>query len=75
MELTREQFRAIIFYNFRRGFNCGRRSLKCEVRKGPSKTAVASENIDAVRELIMQDHHVTYRKIEASLSISSNSIH
>lgn len=32
-------------------------------------------NIDAVRELIMQDHHVTYHEIKASLCISSNSIH
>ena len=34
-----------------------------------------SENIDAVRELIMPDRHVTYREIEASLGISSTSIH
>ena len=34
-----------------------------------------SENIDAVRELIMQDRHVTYREIKASLGISSTSIH
>ena len=83
MELTREHFRAIIFYNFRRGlsrqecidelkslfgdkapsystvknwfneFNCGRRSLKDEVRECHPKTAVVPENIDAVRELIM----------------------
>ena len=33
------------------------------------------ENIDAVRELLMQDRYVTYREIEASLGISSNSIH
>ena len=56
-------------------FNCGRRSLKDEVREGRPKTAVVSENIDAVRELIMQDRHVTYREIEASLGISSTSIH
>ena len=56
-------------------FNCGRSRLKDEFREGPPKTAVVSENIDAVRELIMQDHQVTYREIEASLSISSTSIH
>ena len=39
-------------------FNCGRRSLKDEVLEGRQKTAVVSENIDAVRELIMQDRHV-----------------
>ena len=50
-------------------FNCGRRSLKYEVRKGPAKTAFVSENIDAVPELIMPDRHVTYREIELSLGI------
>ena len=38
-------------------FNCGRRSLKDEVREGPPKTAVVSENIDAMCGLIMQDCH------------------
>ena len=35
------------------------------------------ENIDVVRELIMQDRHtvVTYREIKASLGISFTSIH
>ena len=77
MELTREHFRAIIFYNLRRGlsrqecidelksllrdkapsystvkswfkeFNRGRSSLKDEFRKGPPKTAVVPENINA----------------------------
>ena len=56
-------------------FNRGRRSLKDEDREGRPKTAVVPENIDAVRELIMQDRHVTYREIEASLGISSTSIH
>ena len=56
-------------------FNCARRSLKYEVREGRPKTAVLWGNIDAVRELIMQDCHVTYREIDASLDISSTSIH
>ena len=55
-------------------FNCGRRSLKDAVRKGRSKTAVVSQNIDAVRELIVQDRHVTKRETEASLGISITSI-
>ena len=64
MELSREHFRAISFYNFRRGLsrqecidelkssnvkNWFRRPLLDEVREGRPKTAVASENIDAVR--------------------------
>ena len=49
--------------------------LKDEVREGHPKTAVVSENIDVVRELILQDRHVAYREIEASLDISYTSIH
>ena len=49
-------------------FNRGRSSLKDELSEGPPKTAVVADNIDAVRELIMQDRHVTYREIEASLA-------
>ena len=40
-------------------FNRGRRSLKDEVREGRPKTAVVSDNIDAVRELIVQYRFVT----------------
>ena len=60
------------FNEFKRGW-C---SLKDEVREGPPNTAVVSENIVAVRELIMQERNVTYRAIEAGfLGISSSSIH
>lgn len=105
MELTRESFRAMIYYDFRVGlsqqqcfdrlhsafgdeapsvqtiynwfneFKRGRRSLKDESREGRPKTAVVPENIDAVRELIKEDRHVTYREIEASLGISPPAIH
>ena len=56
-------------------FNFGRRSLKDVVREGPPQTVVVPENIDAVRKLITQDRHVTYREVEASLGFSSNSTH
>lgn len=105
MELTRESFRAMIYYDFRVGlsqqqcfdrlhsafgdeapsvqtiynwfneFKRGRRSLRDESREGRPKTAVVPENIDAVRELIKEDRHVTYREIEASLGISPPAIH
>lgn len=104
MELTRENFRAMIFYNFRRGlsrqeclnelvstfgdeapskttvnrwyqeFSLGRRSLQDEFREGRPISIVLPETIDAVRELIKQDRHVTYREIEAFLGISMTSI-
>lgn len=105
MELTRENLRAMIFYDFSRGltqqqsvdqlaltfgeqapsratvfrwyleFDRGRTSLQDEFREGRPKSAVLPQTIDAVRNLIMQDRHVTYLEIEASLSISSTSIH
>ena len=56
-------------------FNCGRRSPKDKVREGLPKADVVSENSAAVRDLIVQDRHVTYRGIKASLGISSTSIH
>ena len=105
MELNRKHFRAIIFYNFRRGltqqqcidelnsifgneapsrisvyrwygeFNQGRNSLQDELRESCPKSVVVPETIDAVRQLILQDCHVTYRVIEKILGISGTSIH
>ncbi|CAH1959522.1 unnamed protein product [Acanthoscelides obtectus] len=104
MELNREHFRAIIYYNFQRKlsqqeclaellsvfgneaphqstisrwygeFKRGRVSLSDDPKVGAPKTAVTLENVDAVRKLIIQDKHVTYREIEASLNISKTSI-
>ena len=105
MELNREHFRAIIFYNFRCGltqqqcidelysifgdealsrtsvyrwygeFNWGCILLQDEFREGRPKSVVVPETIDAVHQLIFQDHHVTYREIETTLAISGTSIH
>ncbi|CAH2005212.1 unnamed protein product [Acanthoscelides obtectus] len=104
MELNREHFRAIIYYNFQRQlshqeclaellsvfgneaphqstisrwyveFKRGRVSLSDIPGVGAPKTAVTQENVDAVRKLIIEDRHVTYREIEASLKISKTSI-
>ncbi|CAH1980919.1 unnamed protein product [Acanthoscelides obtectus] len=104
MELNREDFRAIIYYNFQRQlsqqdglaellsvlgneaphqstisrwygeFKRGRVSLSDDFSVGAPKTAVAQENVDAVRNLIIEDRHMTYREIEASLKISNTSI-
>ncbi|CAH1980565.1 unnamed protein product [Acanthoscelides obtectus] len=102
MELNREHFRAIIYFNFQRQllqqeclaellsvfgneaphqstisrwygeFKRGRVSLSDEPRVGAPKTAVTQENVDA--KLIIEDRHVTYREIEASLKIPKTSI-
>ena len=50
-------------------------SLKAKVREGRPKIVVVSVNIEAVTELIMQERHVTYREMEASLDISLTGIH
>ena len=105
MESNRKHFRAIIFYNFRRGltqqqcidelnlifgdeaplrtsvyrwygqFNRGRSSLQAEFCEGRPKSVVVPETIDAMRQLILQDRHVTYREIETTLGISGTSIY
>ncbi|CAH1991400.1 unnamed protein product [Acanthoscelides obtectus] len=47
--------------------------LSDDSRVGAPKTAVTQENVDAVRKLIIEDRHVTYREIEAPLKISKTS--
>lgn len=104
MELTREDFRVIIYYNFRKNlsqqeciddlisvfgneapsrtsvyrwyseFQRGRDRLTDNPREGRPKTAVTQENIEAVRKMITEDRHVTYREIQASLGISGTPI-
>ena len=44
-----------------------RSSLQDEFRKGRPKSVIVP---DAVRQLILQDRHVTYREIEITLGIS-----
>ena len=39
------------------------------------KSVLVPQTIDAVRQLILQDRHVTYREIEATLNIIGTSIH
>ena len=55
-------------------FNRGRSSLQDEFREGRPKSLVP-ETLDAVRQLILQDRHVTYREIVTTLGISGTSIH
>ncbi|CAH2010856.1 unnamed protein product [Acanthoscelides obtectus] len=103
MELNREHFRVIIYYNFQRQlsqqeclaellsvfeneaphqstisrwygeFKRGRVSLSDDARVGAPKTADTQKNVDAVRKLIIEDRHVTYRE-DSSLKISKTSI-
>lgn len=105
MEITREGFRWMIFYDFKKGltpqqcveslrsafgneapsektvynwfaeFRRGRTSVSDEYREGRPKSVVVPKNIDAVRTMIKEDRHVTYREIEASLGMSKTAIH
>ena len=50
-------------------------SLQDEFREGRPKLVVAPETIDAARQLLLQDCHVTYRGIETTLGINGTSIH
>ncbi|CAH1979787.1 unnamed protein product [Acanthoscelides obtectus] len=69
MELNREHFRTIIYYNFQRQLSQQEclADLSDDSRVGAPKTAVTQESVDAVRKLIFEDRHVTYREIEAKL--------
>ena len=42
---------------------------------GPPKSVVVPEIIAAVRQLILQDRHITYREIETTLGISGTNMH
>lgn len=48
-----------------REFKRGRTSLTDKFSEGAPKTAVVPESIEAVRKMIKQDPHTTYREIEA----------
>ncbi|XP_040578323.1 uncharacterized protein [Lepeophtheirus salmonis] len=52
-------------------FNRGQHSLKDKFRECHPKTVVVPESIDPVREVTMQDRHLTYCYIDASLGIST----
>ena len=56
-------------------FNRGRSSFQDEFREGRPKSVVIAETINSVRQLIFQDHHVTYREIETTFGISGTSKH
>ena len=79
IELNRKHFYSIFgdealsrtsVYRWYGEFNPGRSSLQDKFREGRPKSVVVPETIDAVRQLILQDRHVTYREIETTLGIS-----
>lgn len=61
-------------YRWYNEFKFGRSSVADEFREGRPSTAITSENIEKIREMIFEDRHVTYREIEASLGIDMKQI-
>ena len=63
-------------YNWFAKFQRGRTFLSNEFREGRPSTCVIVTNVDAVREMIERDRHITYiREIQASLGIDMKAIH
>ncbi|CAH2005294.1 unnamed protein product [Acanthoscelides obtectus] len=73
MELNREHFRAIIYYNFQQQ-ECLAELLSVFGNEAPHHLSDDPRVVDAVRKLIIEDSHVTYGEVEASLKISKTSI-
>lgn len=101
MDLTRDQIRVMIYYDYKRKlsqqecleslqktfgdscvsratvynwyaeFNRDRDHFEDEPRVGRPRTAVTSENIEAVRQLVNIDPHITYQQIQDTLQIGS----
>ena len=61
-------------YNWYNEFKSGRFYLSDEFREGRPMTAVTQENIEAIRNLIKSDRHVTYREISSTLGIGMTAI-
>ena len=63
-----------LFINWFAEFQRGRTFLGDEFREGRPSTSVVATNVDAVREMIERDRHITYREIQASLGIDMKAI-
>jgi len=59
------------YLQFRRGVL----TLEDDPRSGRPHEAVTQNNIDAIRKLIEQDRHISYRMIEHILKISASAVH
>ena len=55
-------------------FQRGRVSLQVEFSEGPSKSVIVPQNLNAVREMLVQDYYVTYREVKAFLGITATNI-
>ncbi|KAG5320945.1 SETMR methyltransferase, partial [Acromyrmex heyeri] len=62
-------------YNWFAEFQRGRTFLYDEFREGCPSTSVVATNVDAVREMIERDRHMTNREIQASLGIDMKAIY
>jgi len=61
-------------YNWFAEFQRGRTFLSDEFREGRPSMSVVATNVDAVREMIERDWHITYHEIQAFLGIDMKTI-
>jgi histone-lysine N-methyltransferase SETMAR len=61
-------------YRWYADFQRGRSTFEDEARSGRPPSAVTQQNIDAVRELVENDPHVTYEMIEHQVDIGSHAV-
>ena len=62
-------------YNWFAEFQRGSTFLSDEFREDRPSMSVVTTNVDAVREMIERDRHITYREIQAFLGIDMKAIH
>ena len=62
-------------YNWFTEFQHRRTFLSDKFREDRPSTSVVATNVDAVREMIERDRHITYREIQAFLGIDMKVIH
>ena len=60
--------------NWFAAFKRGRTSLEDEGRSGRQSTVVTEENVDAVEKMVREAPGVTYKDIEATLTVGSESV-
>jgi len=61
-------------YEWHEGFKSGRESVKDDERSGRPSTSKIDENINKVREMLINNHKLTIRELAKDLNIAYGSI-
>ena len=62
-------------YELYKRFQEGREDVEDDERPGRPSTSIADENVDKVKEMIMNDRRITIRKVADDVGISIGSCH